>query len=130
MRVALSFAALLGLLACCACGSAAPFAPVVGPFSGALTAGGAPTGQFQFTYGQGTIGGTGTLTINGDLVPVSISAVLQGRSFAGELRNENLGSGQFSGTFGSQASAVGTFTFVDTAETVSLDGTWSAQAER
>jgi hypothetical protein len=109
------------------CGSGSPFVPAVGPFSGVLTTNGQPTGQFQFTYGQGAIGGTGMLTIDGNLVPVSIAASVQGISFSGELRNVNLGGGTFTGVFNSDTISSGSFTYIDTAQTVNLSGTWTAR---
>jgi hypothetical protein len=118
---------LAGLLLCAACGGGTPFVPATGPFTGTMsTPVDGPLGQLSFTYTDGLIGGTATLTIDGNLGPLSVSAVVSGKGLAGEARNVNLGGGDFVGVFQDETHSSGTFTFVDTAETVLISGTWIA----
>jgi hypothetical protein len=120
--------AMVVLCAVSGCSGGSAFTPASGPFAGVFMASGAPTGQFTLTYTEGLIGGTGSLTVNGDLVPVSISAVLQGERFSGTITNVNLGNGTISGVFNDRSHISGTFRFEDTAQTVLLEGTYVAVA--
>jgi hypothetical protein len=115
-------------LVCLGCGNGSDFQPVVGPFSGTLQTASGPVGQFTFTYTDGLLGGTGAMTIDGNLVPVSFSAVVNGKTLSGELRNATLGGGEVTGIFLDAAHGSGSFEYVDTAETIHLTGTWTAVA--
>jgi hypothetical protein len=85
-------------------------------------------GQFSFTTtNDGLFGGTGVLTVSGNQVPVSITGLVSGTALNGDIANVNLGSGDFNGRFVAANIATGTFTYVDTAQTVSLSGTWEAR---
>ena len=118
---------ICGLLLLNACGGGKGFVPATGPFSGTLTTTAGPLGQFTFTTTtDGLLQGTGTLTISGNLVPVSITGLLAGTSITANLTNVNLGGGDFKGNFVSKNIALGTFTYVDAAQTVHLSGTWQA----
>jgi hypothetical protein len=125
MRKACFTVLVLLILASC---SGSEFIPLVGPFSGTLTTADGPVGQFTFTVTDRQLGGTGTLTLDSNLVPVSIIGPLTGELINGDMQNVNLGSGDFIGHFSSTTSASGTFTFVDSAQTINLSGTWTALA--
>jgi hypothetical protein len=115
------------LLALSACGGKG-FAPSAGPFSGTLTTSDGPIGTFSFTTtADGLLGGSGTISAGGNVDPISLTGLISGTQIAGNLSNVNLGSGDFKGRFLSATIASGTFTYVDTAQTVHLSGTWEAR---
>src|SRR5688572_25768669 len=116
------------LLLCVSCGTSSPFEPVVGPFSGEFIVAGESVGVLSFTTQGNLIGGTGSIEILGETHPVSISANRVDKSVTGTVRNVQLGTGNLSGSFQDLNSISGAFNYTDNAQTVLLEGQWSAEA--
>jgi len=108
------------------CGGGDPFVPPLGPYSGVFLVDGNQNGEFTFTTGDGLLAGTGYITHNGGPILVSISAVIGDHAINGQATNEQLGYGTFTGSFTSDETCNGTFTFTDTLETAVTTGTWTA----